>query len=322
MDVTSEKEEARLGTGARVECLELVGERLRYRLLSGTGPKTGWVSTKLTHKDLVVLVQTEVPSEAKEVASSEAVAAGSRGPVLKHFDLLKGPQGRDDLSFDDKLPSGLCEALKQFGIDDFKLDSVLRTELGRDKFFIRPTAAAPEVPKALFVGRVEGPEAAKVEAAMTAFSLIGEHCRPEFVSVTAFRRSSAGTFLQNRYLLSPSHGESNWKRGKEDRLMLARAIGELHRASSKAFQKGFPAQVEEGMEEKEMGLGVFDWGFTVDYEDSGLLGMEISRIHFILGSLRMQGRGERIEALNKYVVHGDLQFKNFCRSLEHGASAP
>ncbi|CAK9101731.1 unnamed protein product [Durusdinium trenchii] len=44
----------RLSTGALVEELELKGDRLHYKLKKGTGPEEGWVSVKLTGKDLLV----------------------------------------------------------------------------------------------------------------------------------------------------------------------------------------------------------------------------------------------------------------------------
>mmetsp|Transcript_52163 Transcript_52163/g.121321 ORF Transcript_52163/g.121321 Transcript_52163/m.121321 type:complete len:388 (+) Transcript_52163:101-1264(+) len=44
----------RLATGAIVEELELEGERLHYKLLEGGGPAEGWISTKVSGKDLAV----------------------------------------------------------------------------------------------------------------------------------------------------------------------------------------------------------------------------------------------------------------------------
>jgi len=44
----------RLSTGAIVQELAVHGERLNYLRLSGTGPETGWVSLKLSGKDLLV----------------------------------------------------------------------------------------------------------------------------------------------------------------------------------------------------------------------------------------------------------------------------
>jgi len=46
--------EERLSTGAIVEELALKGDRLQYKILTGTGPATGWVSLKITGKDLLV----------------------------------------------------------------------------------------------------------------------------------------------------------------------------------------------------------------------------------------------------------------------------
>jgi len=51
---TSPQCEERLSTGAIVQEMELSGERLQYKLLTGTGPATGWVSIKLKDKDLAV----------------------------------------------------------------------------------------------------------------------------------------------------------------------------------------------------------------------------------------------------------------------------
>jgi len=43
----------RLSTGATVKELQLVGDRLRYELITGTGPSTGWVSVKISGKELL-----------------------------------------------------------------------------------------------------------------------------------------------------------------------------------------------------------------------------------------------------------------------------
>lgn len=47
------KELGRLGTGARVEEIELVGDRLHYHKLDGDGPDFGWVSLHFKGKDLL-----------------------------------------------------------------------------------------------------------------------------------------------------------------------------------------------------------------------------------------------------------------------------
>jgi len=51
----------RLSTGAIVEELELKGERLHFKRLSGTGPEEGWISIKLPGKDLAVRTDKTPP---------------------------------------------------------------------------------------------------------------------------------------------------------------------------------------------------------------------------------------------------------------------
>jgi hypothetical protein len=53
MDLKSPQEAVRLSTGALVEEIELAGERLHFRRLTGTGPAEGWVSLKLGDKVLM-----------------------------------------------------------------------------------------------------------------------------------------------------------------------------------------------------------------------------------------------------------------------------
>lgn len=52
-DTKSDQLPERLTTGSVVEQLQLVGERLHYRTLSGHGPEEGWVSLTVGGKDLV-----------------------------------------------------------------------------------------------------------------------------------------------------------------------------------------------------------------------------------------------------------------------------
>lgn len=52
--VSSAKEDERLGYGALVQKLGLMGDRLHYKLISGSGPKDGWISTRLATKALAV----------------------------------------------------------------------------------------------------------------------------------------------------------------------------------------------------------------------------------------------------------------------------
>jgi len=63
-EVTSPAEESRLAHGALVQELELDGERLHYRRLTGSGPEAGWVSVRLKDgKDLLVRTEKRPPEE-------------------------------------------------------------------------------------------------------------------------------------------------------------------------------------------------------------------------------------------------------------------
>ncbi|CAJ1336924.1 unnamed protein product [Effrenium voratum] len=46
----------RLRTGSLVRELAAKGERLRYQLLQGSGPSTGWVSIKVKHTEMLASV--------------------------------------------------------------------------------------------------------------------------------------------------------------------------------------------------------------------------------------------------------------------------
>jgi surfactin synthase thioesterase subunit len=53
----------RLSTGAVVEELEMKGDRLHYKLISGEGPKTGWVATSLSGKALMEKKEEDTPGD-------------------------------------------------------------------------------------------------------------------------------------------------------------------------------------------------------------------------------------------------------------------
>jgi len=59
--VKSKELAERLSTGALVKEVKLVGDRLNYVKLTGTGPNSGWVSIKVGGKDLLVKSGKEVP---------------------------------------------------------------------------------------------------------------------------------------------------------------------------------------------------------------------------------------------------------------------
>lgn len=72
---------ARISTGAYVEELDLFGDRLHYRKLSGTGPKEGWVSIKTQEKDLCVRVKKKV-EEVEETGDAASAPKGMAAPKL------------------------------------------------------------------------------------------------------------------------------------------------------------------------------------------------------------------------------------------------
>jgi len=74
----------RLSTGALVEQVSLKGDRLQYRLSKGTGPEEGWISIKISGKDLAVPRPAEAGAPSKEpVVTKIKDAAPWLKPVFK-----------------------------------------------------------------------------------------------------------------------------------------------------------------------------------------------------------------------------------------------
>lgn len=77
--VSSPATKDRLSTGATVQELEMSGDRLKYKLIDGTGPAEGWVSIKISGKDLLVPKEEEEeigpPGEPGAVEVDEALKA-------------------------------------------------------------------------------------------------------------------------------------------------------------------------------------------------------------------------------------------------------
>lgn len=84
-ETSTAQESQRLSTGAKVEQLELRGERLNYRLVCGSGPCTGWVSISLKGKNLARKLPQElskcVASSTKPIPIAEATKARSTDVV-------------------------------------------------------------------------------------------------------------------------------------------------------------------------------------------------------------------------------------------------
>lgn len=72
LELKSPEASSRLATGSLLEELELVGERLRYRRLTGAGPEEGWISITLKDKVLACRVSS---STSMPVAEEGGVAA-------------------------------------------------------------------------------------------------------------------------------------------------------------------------------------------------------------------------------------------------------
>jgi len=76
-DLQSTQEVARLSTGATVKELELVGDRLHYELLTGSGPTVGWVSVIAKTKILLVRNNTALSPRTLEFGRRIAVVTGA-----------------------------------------------------------------------------------------------------------------------------------------------------------------------------------------------------------------------------------------------------
>eukprot|EP00440_Ansanella_granifera_P067391 gb/GFBE01073097.1/.p1 GENE.gb/GFBE01073097.1/~~gb/GFBE01073097.1/.p1 ORF type:complete len:388 (+),score=112.55 gb/GFBE01073097.1/:1-1164(+) len=79
-DLKSAQCDDRLSTGALVEELKLIGDRLNYKRLTGTGPEEGWVSIKISGKELLVKKESSTGSSA---AAASPAAAGDVDTALK-----------------------------------------------------------------------------------------------------------------------------------------------------------------------------------------------------------------------------------------------
>jgi len=75
-DLASAQLPLRLSTGAQVEELELLGERLHFRRAGGEGPDSGWVSIRLKGKDLLLRVDGECPTAAAGASAGVGTGAG------------------------------------------------------------------------------------------------------------------------------------------------------------------------------------------------------------------------------------------------------
>lgn len=152
-ELSSPEESSRLSTGALIRQEELVGERLKYTRLSGTGPSTGWVSLKVKDKPMVVKSDQPdptappepekpvkpVPNGGLEEPDDQASTEGG-SPVKTEADQRTAndaPLG--DVSFDDDEEAGEAEPAQPEPQVDAPKDTP-------------PEPAAPSTPGEIVVG--------------------------------------------------------------------------------------------------------------------------------------------------------------------------
>mmetsp|Transcript_13992 Transcript_13992/g.31436 ORF Transcript_13992/g.31436 Transcript_13992/m.31436 type:complete len:489 (-) Transcript_13992:4-1470(-) len=93
-DTTTEQCAERLATGAIVEEVDLAGDRLCFRKISGNGPAEGWISVKLKDKDLAIKMPVAEAdpaapaAEEAEEAGSATVSVANAGLPLEDVDAL------------------------------------------------------------------------------------------------------------------------------------------------------------------------------------------------------------------------------------------
>eukprot|EP00930_Biecheleria_cincta_P035809 TRINITY_DN24608_c0_g1_i1.p1 TRINITY_DN24608_c0_g1~~TRINITY_DN24608_c0_g1_i1.p1 ORF type:complete len:422 (-),score=75.23 TRINITY_DN24608_c0_g1_i1:7-1272(-) len=92
-EATSSSQEAeRLAFGALAATLERRGERLRYRLFSGTGPGEGWVSIRLKDKEL--LSKTDRSQATENQVAERARTRGAGQDLCFRVELTDGMTAR------------------------------------------------------------------------------------------------------------------------------------------------------------------------------------------------------------------------------------
>lgn len=106
--LSSNAAQQRLENGALVEQVELLGDRLHFRLSTGIGPKEGWVSIQTKDKILATKVESEAgPASNSHKSESSATPDRSAQFQSPHY---RAPPSEDS----DRVPliaGALCESL-------------------------------------------------------------------------------------------------------------------------------------------------------------------------------------------------------------------
>jgi len=101
LELSSPQATARLAPGALVEGLELHGERLRYRRLSGIGPNSGWVSVRVGAASTPLLLRRpaavlpEAPSKGEGKVESRPMEPVAASPKDADVETEVGRGGKD-----------------------------------------------------------------------------------------------------------------------------------------------------------------------------------------------------------------------------------
>mmetsp|Transcript_2970 Transcript_2970/g.6529 ORF Transcript_2970/g.6529 Transcript_2970/m.6529 type:complete len:404 (-) Transcript_2970:156-1367(-) len=122
VDLKSPQCEARLATGSIVEEMEVVGERLHYKLVRGSGPAEGWASIRISGKEL--LVKSSGGGGAGAVASAAGKppehdgGPGAAGPVSVDESLKKSIEAQSE-----KVKGKIAEYVMKYGFLKYPLAS-------------------------------------------------------------------------------------------------------------------------------------------------------------------------------------------------------
>mmetsp|Transcript_11520 Transcript_11520/g.26724 ORF Transcript_11520/g.26724 Transcript_11520/m.26724 type:complete len:584 (-) Transcript_11520:49-1800(-) len=137
---TDKAEDDRLSHGARVEEIEVRGDRLHYKLRSGSGPKEGWVAVRISNKELCVRV-----SDSSKTAASPV----SEEPLPDHAARCLQPACRTAAKFLANKPLGPFK--KTLNKKRF-LEDVLAKRLTGDMYGL----PFPQTPEELFTSEAFG----------------------------------------------------------------------------------------------------------------------------------------------------------------------
>jgi len=236
--------ESRLSYEAFVEELELINGRLRYKLVSGSGPETGWVSTRLYGKDLLrpfILMREDLAKPAKG-ALAGLVKPGQQPLFCAWYSGGFAPKDGE------KLLEPLLQAVKNAGVKDVAVfhfpDAYEMTGEGREPWATYVDLLVREINKAagskhrplILFGHSRG----AAPATCVAYRL-GSRVKKVYIAACGAMRSNEPTGWE---LLSKSFKEG----GDRDLLQWFSGIQPgnilLHRAAFETSNKEFEEQIQ------------------------------------------------------------------------------